>query len=173
MRIGALLGITVGLAACAEPPTSITAARMLGQQASASAAVVSTKLTRNYSRMLQVSCANDGLGEMVALSGQIEIQTHSSEDANGGVHLMTLVRPSHVVGVGLTSGLFYRGTGATFENESYAADGYPAVLSSVNNFRIIGQGPGNNLLVHMTVHQTMNADGELTVDVDLSSQECK
>src|SRR3970040_1247315 len=47
MRIGALLGITVGLAACAEPPTSITAARMLGQQASASAAVVSTKLTRN------------------------------------------------------------------------------------------------------------------------------
>ena len=77
------------------------------------------------------------------------------------------------MGVGAVSGLKYRGTGGTFEGEGEAAGGFPAVYSFVNNFRIIGQGPGNNLLMHMTVHQTMNANGELTADVDLSNSDCK
>jgi hypothetical protein len=33
----------------------------------------------------------------------------------------------------------------------------------INNFRIIGQGPVNNFLVHETLHFTINADGTVTV----------
>jgi hypothetical protein len=43
----------------------------------------------------------------------------------------------------------------------------------VNNFRIIGQGPGNNYLIHNNFHYTINANGELTAWVDNFSAECK
>ncbi|MBI4420235.1 MAG: hypothetical protein HY560_05360, partial [Gemmatimonadetes bacterium] len=43
----------------------------------------------------------------------------------------------------------------------------------VNNFRIIGEGSGNNLLVHATSHITVNANGELTAVVDNFSVECR
>jgi hypothetical protein len=43
----------------------------------------------------------------------------------------------------------------------------------VNNFRIIGQGPGNNFLVHETAHITINADGTVRVNHDNLSTECK
>jgi hypothetical protein len=167
MRVGTLLGIAVGLSACAESP--VAPLRVTDQTPALSAVTSLSQLTTTFNRTLWVSCA----GESVALLGEIEIFSQSTEDDNGGVHLSTHVRPSGVVGVGLTSGLMYRGTGGTFEAEGYAADGYPAVYTFVNNFRIIGQGPGNNLLMHMTIHQTINANGELTADVDLTSQDCK
>ena len=43
----------------------------------------------------------------------------------------------------------------------------------VNNFRIIGQGTGNNFLVHEIVHLTINANGTATNYVDNFSIECK
>ena len=43
----------------------------------------------------------------------------------------------------------------------------------MNNFRIIGQGPGNNFLVHETFHVTINANGVVTATVDNFSVECK
>jgi hypothetical protein len=43
----------------------------------------------------------------------------------------------------------------------------------VNNFRIIGQGPGNNFLVHENFHITVNVNGTLTVFRDNFSVECK
>jgi len=173
MRVGTLLGIAVGLTACAESTSPVGPLRVMDQPPSMAAVVSSEQLTLPLKRTLWISCANDGLGEDVTIQGELSIRTHSTEDENGGVHLMTHVRPSGVVGVGEESGLRYRGTGGTFESEGYAPDGFPAVYSFVNNFRIIGQGPGNNLLLHMTVHQTMNADGQLTADVDLSHSDCK
>ena len=173
MRVGTLLGIAVGLTACAESTAPVAPLRAMNQPPSLSAVVSSTQLTLPLKRTLWISCANDGLGEDVTIEGELEIRTHSTDDGNGGVHLSTHVRPSRVTGVGEVSGLKYRGTGGTFEGERYASDGFSAVYSFVNNFRIIGQGPRNNLLMHMTVHQTMNASGELTADVDLSHSDCK
>ena len=172
MRVGTLLGIAVGLSACAEATSPVAPLRGVDQSPSLAAVVASTSQTLPFKRTLWISCANDGLGEKVALQGELEIRTHTTEDENGGVHMSSHVRPSGVVGVGEITGLKYRGTGGTFEGEGYAAAGYPKVYSFVNNFRIIGQGPGNNLLMHMTIHQTMNEDGELTADVDLINSGC-
>lgn len=171
MRVGSLLGIAVALSACAESP--IAPLRVTDQPPALSAETSSSQLTMRFNRRVWVSCANDGAGESVALLGEIDMLTQATEDPNGGVHNVTLVRPSGVVGVGLVSGLVYRGTGGTFEAEGYAADGYPATYSFVNNFRIIGQGPGNNLLMHMTVQQTLTADGQVSADVDFRSLECR
>jgi hypothetical protein len=43
----------------------------------------------------------------------------------------------------------------------------------VNNFRIIGQGPGNNFLVHEVFHITFNANGSITAFVDKFSVDCR
>lgn len=171
MRVGTLLGIAVGLSACAESP--IAPLRVIDQPPALLAETASSQLTMNFNRRVWVSCANDGAGEFVALLGVIEMHSQVTEDGNGGVHMSTHVRPSGVVGVGLVSGKAYRGTGGTFEGEGYDADGYPATYSFVINFRIIGQGPGNNLLMHMTIHQSMNSGGEMSAEVDLASSECK
>ena len=42
----------------------------------------------------------------------------------------------------------------------------------INNFRIVGQGPDNNLEVHENIHITINANGEVTSTVDNESIEC-
>ena len=171
MRIGALLGIAVGIVACAESPSPVGPRPL--DNVPALAETSETQLTVPFKRNLWVSCANNGAGEMVSLSGEIELRSHETIDDQGGTHLWTHVRPSGVVGVGATTGLVYRGTGGTFEGEAYNSEDDLRVYTLVNNFRIIGQGPRNNLLVHLVIHQTRNAEGELVADVDLSSNSCR
>ena len=171
MRVGTLLGMAVGLAACAESPVAPT--KMIDQPPALSAVSSSSQLTVPFSATLWISCANDGLGESVKLTGDIEIHSHTTEDGSGGMHMSTHVRPSGVVGEGQVTGARYRGTGGTFEHEGWAAGGFPYVYSFGNNFRIIGQGPGNNLTVHITLHQTLHENGEVTGEVDLNNTNCK
>jgi hypothetical protein len=45
--------------------------------------------------------------------------------------------------------------------------------TSVTNKLIVGQGPGNNLLMHATTHTTVLGDGTVTSFVDNVSIECK
>ena len=125
-----------------------------------------------FNASLWVPCANGGAGEYVALSGVIEFSTHDVLDGDGGTHERKMMRPSGVSGVGATTGLHYRGTGMSFMSEGVSTDGASA-YSYVNNFRIIGQGPGNNVLVHAVVHQTTNAEGVVTAEVNVSSSSCK
>lgn len=171
MRIGALLGIAVGVAACAEAPSPL-APRALDTAPALSGDVSSTQTTLPFNASLWVPCANGGAGEYVALSGNVEFSTRDVLDADGGTHELKMMRPSGVSGVGATTGLNYRGTGMSFMSEGVAAEG-ASVYTYVNNFRIIGQGPGNNVLVHAVVHETTNSDGEVTAEVNLSSSSCK
>ena len=171
MRIGALLGIAVGVAACAESPFPV-APRAMDQSPTLSAEVTSSQQTLPFSSTLFVACANGGAGEMVALSGELEFTSHETVDSEGGTHERRMMRPSRVTGVGATSGLTYHGTGMSFMSEGQAADG-SSVYTYVNNFRIIGQGRGNNLLMHVVVHETTNAEGETVAEVDVSNASCK
>lgn len=170
MRIGTLLGIAVTIAACAESSAPV-APRAIGEVATLEADAVE-HVTVPFSSTIWIGCANGGAGENVALSGELVISNHETVDADGGTHTRQMMRPLGVTGVGQTSGMNYKGTGMAFLSEGVADDG-GSVYTFVNNFRIIGQGPGNNLLVHMVVHQTTNADGDVVADVNLSSNTCK
>lgn len=171
MRVGILLGIAVGITACAESP--IAPLRVIDQPPSLAALKESESLTIPFNRTLFIECANDGLGEDVELSGELEITSSEHVDGNGGTRLSTSVRPSHVRGVGQVTGAKYHGTGGTFEDEKYAADGELRSYTFDNKFRIIGQGPDNNLLVRYRVHQKYNENGELTGEVTIDRSECK
>jgi hypothetical protein len=171
MRIGSLLGMTIGLVACAESP--VAPLRMIEQAPSLSAAVSTEQLTLPLNKTVWVSCANGGLGEDVALTGELELRIHTTEDANGGVRVASHVRPSQVAGVGSVTGAKYRGNGGTIINEHVYPGGLPSAYKFVNNFRIIGQGPGNNLHVHIVIHQNWDENGQLTADVSLDHNDCK
>jgi hypothetical protein len=66
----------------------------------------------------------------------------------------------------------YQGTGVTQSHTNDHA-GLAFETTFVNNFRIIGQESGNNLLVHATVHVTVNANGDMTANVLNTSVECQ
>ena len=120
-----------------------------------------------------VPCAAGGAGELVDLSGPLHTLitfTLNGNNVSGTAHF----QPQGLSGTGETTGNKYQATGVT-KNSSFklSFQNGQANQTFVNNFRIIGQGPGNNYLVHEVAHITINANGTLTVFHDNFSIDCK
>jgi hypothetical protein len=140
--------------------------------AAASTAAVTTNGTMPFSTIEFVPCAADGAGELVSISGDLHVLMTSTINGNnisGKVHF----QPQGLKGTGLTTGDTYNATGVTQESFKSSLQNGQFNDTFVNNFRLIGHGPNNNLLVHQTVHVTFNAKGVLTADVENSSIECR
>jgi len=118
-----------------------------------------------------IPCANGGAGEYVDLTGNLHDVFHYTFDNTGGFHVTYLDNPQGITGLGWVTGAKYQGTGSTRGGFTARAVGYEETF--INNFRMIGQGPGNNFMVHETYHVTINADGTLTAYIDNFSIECK
>jgi hypothetical protein len=119
-----------------------------------------------------VPCADGGAGEFVLVSGDLHILITTTVDANGGFHGKTHFQPQGISGFGLSTGARYQATGV--QQESFNAPSGGTITDTfVNNFRLIGQGRGNNLLVHQSVHMTTNANGDVTADVFNNSITCR
>lgn len=117
-----------------------------------------------------VPCALGGAGENVYLSGPLHILFSATITDNGTFVSKYLFQPQGISGTGETSGDRYQATGETQDTFTGQVG---TEYSFVNNFKIIGQGPGNNYLVHENVHVTVNPDGTLTAYVDNFSVECQ
>jgi hypothetical protein len=142
--------------------------------ASAQAITNTTNLSVPINILVFVPCANGGTGEFVQLSGDLHILFHTTIGDSGHVEIKAHFQPQGVSGVGLTTGDKYQATGVTQQTTTFdSVDGFPFETTFVNNFRIIGQGLGNNFLVHQTFHVTVNANGEVTAFVTNTSVECK
>jgi hypothetical protein len=112
-----------------------------------------------------VPCANDGIGELVDLSGNLHILVTATINKNH-VSGTTHYQPQGVVGEGMDTGNKYQGVGVTQDHFSGALQGGSYTYTFTNSFMIIGQGPGNNFTIHETFHITINANGEITVEAD-------
>jgi hypothetical protein len=153
--------------------TVLTAAAMAlagAAVADAEATAVTTNEQIPITLVVFVPCANGGAGELVELTGTLHVLTHVTSDAQGGLHVKQHFQPQGISGTGLTTGDKYQATGVTQE-EFNATVGITDTF--INNFRIIGEGPGNNFLVHTTFHVTVNANGVVTTIVDNFSIECR
>src|SRR5882672_5064817 len=98
-----------------------------------------------------IPCAAGGAGEIVDLTGPLHTLisfTINGNNASGFFHF----QPQGISGTGETTGAKYQGTGATQESFTNSFQNGQANETFINNFRIIGQGPGNNFLVHETMH---------------------
>jgi hypothetical protein len=118
-----------------------------------------------------VPCANGGLGENVSASGNFHDVFHVTLDGSGGAHVVIVHNPQGVSGTGLITGDKYQGVGTFLQDASNVKVGEEN--TSVANMRLIGQGPGNDLLIHTDFHFTVLASGEVTSFHDNVSIECK
>jgi len=116
-----------------------------------------------------VPCANGGAGEDVALSGNLHDLFHITVNGNS-LHVKAHDQPQGISGTGLVTGDKYQATGVT-QDEFNTSFGMEETF--INNFRIIGQGPGNNFLVHENFHITINANGTVTAFHDNFTVDCK
>lgn len=135
-------------------------------------AAVQVNDTTDISLSVFIPCAAGGAGETVDLSGPLHTLisfTINGNNVNGYFHF----QPQGISGIGESTGAKYQATGVTLESFKNSLQNGQANLTFVNNFRIIGQGPGNNYLVHETMHVTINADGTATVFHDNFSVDCK
>ena len=135
----------------------------------ATAGTVTAKFPTTLSVL--VPCAADGAGEVLDLSGPLHVVLSITVNANH-VHMNMLFNPQGVSGTGETSGEKYQATGETRDDVNADIVDYPLNTAFVNNFKIIGQGPNNNFLVHQNLHVTVNATGTVTAVVDNTSVTC-
>ena len=136
-----------------------------------------SEVTQNISVPLDgfsvfVPCANNGAGELVIFQGNLHVLlsfTINNNRVSGKDHF----QPQGLTGTGSVTGDKYQATGVTQSMFSGSLVNGQYQSTYVNNFRIIGQGPGNNLLVQEIAHFTINANGTLTVYFDNFSADCK
>src|SRR5262249_4633724 len=122
------------------------------------------------SLVVTVPCAAGGAGEDVLLTGALHTLISLTVNNGGGVSGVMHFQPQGLSGIGMTTGSKYQGTGVT--QTKFSAN-VGEQMTFVNNFRIIGQGPGNNFLVHEVAHVTFNANGTVTASFDNLSIDCK
>lgn len=169
-RVPFLAILTFTLVACSETSYS---EGPFGPRGLNPAAVVSTaNLIFPVDILAFVPCADGGAGEFVELSGNLHDLFHLMINGNRFV-LKVHTQPQRIRGVGLSTGDKYQGTGVTQETFGGSLVNGQFSDTFVNNFRIIGQGPGNNFLVHQNLHVTFNANGGVTAIVDNASVSCK
>lgn len=161
-----LVALTILAAACDSPLVTED------YQAHFSATTSTESIKEPFSMTQFVPCAAGGAGESVLLQGTLHVLLHLTEDSQGGFHAKAHFQPQGVHGYGLTTGDKYQATGVTQDQSSSTTNG-ASTFTFVNNFRIIGQGSGNNFLVHNNVHITLNANGELTAELDNFSADCR
>ena len=157
------------LAACGADPTATSN----GTEAS-NPSLAATAINDNQSIPLDLTvfipCANGGSGEDVALSGFLHVLSQVTISNTGYATVVSHFQPQGITGIGAVTGAKYQGTGASTETFTVALG---LTDTFRNNFRIIGSGPGNNVLIHETFHVTVNANGTLTTSIDNLSVECK
>src|SRR5215475_13983590 len=129
------------------------------------AVVINTSVP--FSALILIPCAPD----IAFLTGDLHVLITQEVDSNGGIHVKAHFQPQGISGVGLLTGDRYQATGVTQEHINDHS-GLAFEDTFVNNFRIIGQGQGNNLLVHTTFHVSVNANGDVTASVLNSSVDC-
>ncbi|HXL58456.1 MAG TPA: hypothetical protein VN958_19470 [Chitinophagaceae bacterium] len=122
--------------------------------------------------LVNIPCANGGAGEDVELSGYLHATNKVTVNGNR-VHVKYHYQPQGITGVGSVTGDKYQATGVTQDEYGGSLVNGQYEETYINNFRIIGQGNGNNYLVHVTFHGTINANGVVTTVIENATSDCK
>ena len=172
MRRHALLAFAVVAASACADATSPSSPAMPPEASVSGAAIAINQSFREALDQTEfVACANGGAGEEVQLSGTLHTVFHLTINANR-LMIREHFQPQGAIATGLTTGTVYRAVGGTRTIETVSAFNGSFTGTLVNNFRLIGPGPGNNLQIHENAHLTVNANGEITADFFHDKVDC-
>jgi hypothetical protein len=132
----------------------------------------SSTITNTTSQIVPFDQVMFGCTEPIAFTGSLHFVFTETISASGNVRFMSHAQPQGLSGTGLISGVKYQATGGTTQSLNEGG-GLSFSQSYVNNFRLIGQGPDNNWVVHENFHVAVNANGELVAFHDNFSVECR
>ena len=132
-------------------------------------AQVVTNETVSYGYAGWVPCANGGTGELV--TGTIDMHVLVTSTVNENVDVGQFMSAPRGSLVGQITGDTYRLTGVTRGTYIENLQGDRYVATYINRYRLIGPGPGNNLVVRETTHITRTGD-DVVVHHDDFAIEC-
>lgn len=162
--------IALATASCSQEPTEALTGPAILTPARAETETIHERFSIEL--LVFVPCADEGAGELVLLEGTLHSLFHITINGNN-FKMKVHDQPQGISGTGLTTGDKYQATGVT--QQTFGGSFVNGQFSDtyVNNFRIIGLGPGNNFLLHEKFHITLDAKGGLTASVDNFSVECR
>jgi hypothetical protein len=104
----------------------------------------------------------DGNQDVVTYGSTLLVVAHFGVDAHGGVH--TEVQDTFQGGSGIgESGARY--VAVATDHTGFNTQVLPFETTFVLTQLLVGEGRAPKFLVHVTIHQTINANGETTADV--------
>jgi hypothetical protein len=109
--------------------------------------------------------------DVVNLSGDIHVVITTTAAGNGSYRLNNHLN-SQLKGVSITTGTKYVNS-ENQEDESYVRPPYPTVHTHTYDFLLLSQSNTPNYVLHMTMHETVNANGVPTATVDNFSMDCQ
>ncbi len=120
---------------------------------------------------LVVPASDSCSGEDVYIYGPLEAMAQTTTDSDGGTHVVIHFTP-HVTAIGLTTGETYHAVGpAQIVMNLSGLD--QSAFALVDLIRVTSPGSEGNLTLTHTVHVTVNANGDTTVDVNNFSAACR
>ena len=120
---------------------------------------------------LVVPASDSCSGEDVYIFGPLEGMAQTTTDSGGGIHVVIHFTP-HVTAIGLTSGVTYRAVGPA-QIVMDMGGGDQSVFSLVDIIRVTSPGSADNLTLTHTVHVTVNANGDTSVEFNNLSAACR
>ena len=109
--------------------------------------------------------------DVVNLNGDIHVVITSTADSAGGYHDVNSMN-SQLTGVSITTGTKYVNS-ENKNDEWFARPTFPAIHTNTYDFVLLSQSNTSNYVLHMTMHETMNANGVPTAAVDKFSMDCQ
>jgi hypothetical protein len=109
--------------------------------------------------------------EPVALNGNLHIVVTTTSDSGGGYHTTVNSNTQSVTGTGLLSGQAY--SSSTTDSDEYNDGGpFPQVNTMTHDFELISHSGTANMVMKITWHVTVNANGVPTAAVDNVRNDC-
>jgi hypothetical protein len=109
--------------------------------------------------------------DVVNLSGDIHIVITTTSARNGSMRVNNHLN-SELMGVSITTGTKYVNS-EDQDDEWFARPPFPVVHTHTYDFLLLSQSHTPNYVLHMTMHETVNANGVATVTVDKFSMDCQ
>jgi len=130
--------------------------------------------TNTVSQKIPVSIVAflDCTGELVEVSGNLHVVTHETLNGNR-VTFTSHFQPMGLQGYGTVSGSMYNATGLTRQVNTVSLNGAQQSFTFVNRYHFVGTGGAASFYVKQTSHVTLNANGEVTSQVDNFDVTCE
>ena len=109
-------------------------------------------------------------GDVIVLSGRLHILIFTREDGAGGYHVTNQVQ-LHGAGSSLVTNVRYRGHDQD-SHSFHAGAPFPVTDTMTYSTGLHGAGPTDDFVMHVTVHTTVNANGDATATPSNVRLEC-